>query len=59
MNSSPRRSSGLRIDGALGAGIHEADADLLAGAVAESVLRSARGHDRQRAAADEAGKNGG
>ena len=50
---------GVEDHAALGPGVGEAHAHLLAGAVAENALRSARGHDRQRAAADEAGKNGG
>ena len=44
---------GIDDRGALGTRIHEADADLLAGAVAEGVLTAARRHDRQRTALDE------
>ena len=52
MNSSPTRNSALRIGGALGAGIHEANANFFASAVAERVHTASRSHDRQRSALD-------
>ncbi len=46
----PDAQLGVENGGALGAGVHEADADLFAATIAEGVHAAAGSHDRQRSA---------